>query len=71
MTGVELYTRIFPRKRCCCNCRHNIRTPFETEWQGNTITMTDTRCEIDTHFITYTEMFEGWCRRWASERKEE
>lgn len=46
------------RKRCCCNCRHNIRY-FD---EGG---MCYCYCEIDRHYIGYVECFEGWCRRWA------
>ena len=49
------------RKRCCCNCRHDIRT-----WDGGNCT---NHCEIDGHRIGYVECFEGWCRRWASDAK--
>ena len=48
------------RKRCCCNCRRNIRS-------GDPI---QCHCEIDGHYIGYVECFEGWCRRWAKERSE-
>ena len=47
------------RKRCCCNCRHNIRS-------GETGAV-ECRCEIDGHYIGYIECFEGWCRRWATD----
>lgn len=49
------------RVRCCCNCRHDIRT-----WDGDNCT---NHCEIDGHYIGYVECFEGWCRRWASDAK--
>ena len=49
------------RKRCCCNCRRNIRS-------GDPI---ECHCEIDGHYIGYVECFEGWCRRWAKERSSE
>lgn len=49
-------------KRCCCNCRHNIRT--------DTGKMVECRCEIDGHYIEYVECFEGWCRHWAKEKEE-
>lgn len=48
------------RKRCCCNCRHDIRT-----WDGGNCT---NHCEIDGHYIGYIECFEGWCRRWAKDK---
>ena len=46
-----------PRKRCCCNCRHRIVKP-------------QSRCELDNHYISYGECFEGWCRHWAKIREE-
>ena len=52
------------RKRCCCNCGHNIRQPVKPF--GIDI---DSICEIDGHRIGYIETFEGWCRRWKKERK--
>lgn len=50
------------RKRCCCNCRHNIRTE-----RVNLPTVCN--CEIDGHYIGYVECFDDWCRRWASDKK--
>lgn len=36
--------------RCCCNCRHDIRT-----WdKGNC----ECHCDIDGHYIGYVECFE-------------
>lgn len=52
------------RKRCCCNCRHNIRTWDD---KGNCTT----HCEIDGHYIGYVECFIGWCRRWAKDKWQE
>ena len=49
------------RNRCCCNCRHNIRS--------GPIGQTVCHCEIDHHYISYVANFEGWCRRWAKEKK--
>ena len=55
------------RKRCCCNCRHDIR-----EWKDmNKVSICTNRCEIDGHIIGYYECFEGWCRRWAKEKDKE
>ena len=50
------------KTRCCCNCRHDIRT-----WDENMIC--HNHCEIDGHYIGYVQCFEGWCRRWASDKK--
>lgn len=47
--------------RCCCNCRHDIRTGEA----GNI----ENHCEIDGHYIGYCECFEGWCKHWAKEHK--
>lgn len=49
------------RKRCCCNCRRNIRTGKPGE--------VTCHCEIDGHYISYVMVFEGWCRQWARETK--
>ena len=49
------------RKRCCCNCRRNIRT-------GDLGEVT-CHCEIDGHYISYVMAFEGWCRRWARDHR--
>jgi len=50
------------RIRCCCNCRHHIRTCDDG-------VHCISHCEIDGHYIGYVECFEGWCKRWAKERK--
>lgn len=49
------------KNRCCCNCRHDIRTGEPTNIENH--------CEIDGHYIGYCECFEGWCRHWAKEYK--
>ena len=46
------------RKRCCCNCRRNIRS-------GKPI---ECHCEIDGHYIGYIQCFDGWCRHWAKDK---
>lgn len=47
--------------RCCCNCRHDIRTETKNGIKCH--------CEIDGHYIGYIETFDGWCRRWAKDHK--
>ena len=47
--------------KVCCNCRHNIR--MENPVRINCY------CDIDGHYIGYAECMEGWCRRWASDKK--
>lgn len=47
--------------RCCCNCRHDIRTGDEA--------YIECHCEIDGHYINYVQTFEGWCRHWAKSHK--
>lgn len=69
--------------RCCCNCRHNIRTgkPYPVQYvreigkskikyAENVIEYYDIEnyCEIDGHRIDYIQCFEGWCKHWAKER---
>lgn len=49
------------RKRCCCNCNHDIRT----EGKDGIIVC---NCDVDNHYIGYVECFEGWCKRWASDK---
>lgn len=49
------------RTRCCCNCAHNIRL--------GDIANISCHCEIDDHYISYVECFEGWCRRWKSNKR--
>ena len=51
-----------PRKRCCCNCRHNTRSE---KMDG------DNHCEIDGEYIGYIQCFEGWCRHWAKDKWQE
>lgn len=56
---VEVQEDVETRKRCCCNCGHNIRGKLNE----------DSTCEIDGHKIGYIQCFEGWCRRWCKDRK--
>ena len=54
------------RSRVCCNCRHNIRTGKPDKIKCH--------CDIDNHYISYMECFEGWCNRWSKDtwqKKEE
>jgi len=52
-----------PMKRCCCNCRRNIR--------AGQLGFVKCHCEIDGHYIGYVECFEHWCRRWAKAKEGE
>ena len=52
------------RKRCCCNCRHNMRV----KQKDNPIMIDHNECEIDGHNIRYVDYFDGWCRHWSKER---
>lgn len=47
--------------RCCCNCRHNIRTGKPGYIKCH--------CEITGEYLNYVRVFEGWCRKWASDEK--
>lgn len=49
------------RKRCCCNCKHNIRS--------GEIGDIKCHCDRDGHYIGYLECFDGWCRGWAQDHK--
>lgn len=53
------------KKRCCCNCGHDIRVPKENEPDM----VAFNKCEIDGHRIGYVDCFEHWCRRWCKDRK--
>lgn len=53
------------RKRCCCNCGHNLRIPDKRE----PLLVDHNECEIDGHYIGYVECFTGWCKRWKKEDK--
>lgn len=47
------------RKRCCCNCRRNVRV----EEHGGV----NCYCDVDGHYISYVACFDDWCRHWAKE----
>lgn len=49
--------------KVCCNCRHNIRK------QDEKYDMIICRCEIHNHYMSYAQVMEGWCRRWAKEKE--
>ena len=48
--------------KVCCNCRHNLRG--KDDKYGIVMCV----CDIDNHYIGYTECMEGWCRHWAKEK---
>ena len=50
--------------KVCCNCRHCI---MERDKKYN---ITICRCEIHNYHMSYAQVMEGWCRRWAKEREE-
>lgn len=52
------------RKRVCCNCGNNIRTADDMGY----ITC---HCQIDGHYISYVQCFEGWCSHWRKEKRHE
>ena len=52
------------RKRFCCNCGNNIRTP-----DGKYSNVTHCHCAVDGHRIGYIECMVGWCNRWKKDRK--
>lgn len=51
--------------KVCCNCRHNIRVKDEKD------NMTRCYCEIRDYNMSYAQVMEGWCRRWAKEKERE
>lgn len=50
--------------RCCCNCRHDIRTEDADGHITN-------HCEIDGHYIGYVACFEHWCKHWSKDKWQE
>ena len=48
--------------KVCCNCRHNIRIRDIHD-------RVHCLCEIQDKLMGYVEVMEGWCRRWASDKK--
>ena len=40
------------------DCRNNIRNENK-----------DCYCEIDSHYIGYTECFAHWCKHWSEEKE--
>ena len=53
------------KKRCCCNCGHDIRVPCK----DNPNMVDHNECEIDGHYIGYLDCFEHWCNRWCKDKK--
>ena len=43
----------------CLNCRHYISI------------LNQMFCEVDKHYIGYVESYEGWCKHWSRERRED
>lgn len=62
MLSEEIESNSVDCTRCCCNCKHDVRTWDDYAHCTN-------HCEIDGHRIGYVECFEGWCRHWEKERK--
>lgn len=62
--------------KVCCNCRHNIRkreVMFKETFIKCAIMLKETfikcYCDIDNHYIGYTECMAGWCRHWAKDKE--
>lgn len=53
------------KDRVCCNCRHNIRHNAITS--DNEYIATINNCDIDGHYIGYSQCFDNWCRHWSEE----
>ena len=50
--------------KVCCNCRHCIRERDEKTLY------TRCQCIVDSHYLSYMTVMEGWCRHWAREKEE-
>ena len=48
------------KHKCCCSCKHNIRTRTDD-------IHVRCNCEIDSHYIGYVENFEQTCDEWKGE----
>jgi hypothetical protein len=48
--------------KVCCNCRHCIRERDEKTLY------THCHCEIDKRYLSYVEVMEWWCRKWAKKK---
>lgn len=46
-------TEVTDESKCCCSCRHNIRTICH--------------CEKDGHYIGYVANFEQVCEEWEKD----
>lgn len=51
--------------KVCCNCRHCIRS-----WDKK-YDITVCQCEINKIHLSYAEVMNGWCKRWAKEKEGE
>ena len=51
--------------KVCCNCRHCIRIEDK---KYNTVYC---QCDIYDRYLSYAEVMDGWCRRWAKEQEDE
>ena len=53
MSKIVIYTDSKEeRKRACVNCGHRRINDLD-------------HCDIDGHYISYVNTFEGWCKRWC------
>ena len=55
-----ILTQVTDESRCCCSCRHNIRTN-DNGW-GSVC-----HCEKDGHNIGYVANFDQVCEEWGEE----
>ena len=53
-------TEVTDESKCCCSCRHNIRTNDKV-W-GSVC-----HCEKDDHYIGYVANFEQVCEEWEED----
>lgn len=54
------------KKRCCCNCGHDIRIPRKDMPE----LVDHNECDLDGHYIGYVDCFENWCRHWKPDKFE-
>ena len=55
-----ILTEITDESKCCCSCRHNIRT-HDKVW-GCVC-----HCDKDGHYIGHVENFQQVCEEWEEE----
>lgn len=47
--------------KCCCSCKHNIRTSYDDKMHVKC------NCDKDGHYIWYVANFESVCDEWEGD----